>query len=123
MFPFLEIKHYRDFDKNILPKIDALAAEYNRTRSDVIRDILYARFGYISLPRSQDQVNEDRIEERQEEIKVKCRCIVVRVDREYRDMFFQFIVEQPGRLDRNYRRYLNQTFYHYFGMAAPTLLH
>jgi len=51
MFPFLEIKHYRDFDKNILPKIDALAAAQNRTRSDVIRDILYARFGYIPLSR------------------------------------------------------------------------
>src|SRR5665647_1690665 len=114
---------YRDFDKNILPKIDALAAEHNRTRSDVIRDILYARFGYISLPRSQDQVNEDRIEERQEEIKVKCRCIVVRVDREYRLMFFEFIIAQPGRLDRNYRRYLNQTLYHYFDMAVPRLLH
>jgi hypothetical protein len=123
MFPFLEIKHYRDFDKNILPKIDAIAAGQDKTRSDVIRDILYARFGYISLPRSQDQVNEYRIEERQEETRVKCRCIVVRVDKEYRDMFFQFIVEQPGRLDRNYRRYLNQTLYHYFDMAVPRLLH
>ena len=123
MFPYLEIKLYRDFEKNILPKIDALATEQNRTRSDMIRDILYARFGYISLPRSQDQVNEDHAAERQEGKSVQHRCIIIRVDREYRDMFFQFIVEQPGRLDRNYRRYLNQTFYHYFGMAAPTLLH
>ena len=67
MFPFLEIKHYRDFNKNILPKIDALAAEQNRTRSDVIRDILYARFGYIPVSRSQDKINEDHVEERQEE--------------------------------------------------------
>jgi hypothetical protein len=123
MFPFLEIKHYRDFNTNILPKIDALAAEQNRTRSDVIRDILYARFGYEPKPRSPEQVNEDHAAERQEEKKVKCRCIVVRVDKEYRLMFFQFIVEQPGRLDRNYRRYLNQTLYHYFDMAVPILLH
>ena len=123
MFPFLEIKHYRDFDKNILPKIDALAAEQNRTRSDVIRDILYARFGYISLPRSQDKTNEDHIIERQEERSVQHRCIIVRVDRKYRDMFFQFIVEQPGSLERNYRRYLNQCMHHYFDMAVPTLLH
>jgi len=123
MFPFLQIKHYRDFNKNILPKIDTLAAEQNRTRSDVIRDILYARFGYIPLPRSQDKINEDRVEEQQEGKSVHHRCIIVRVDREYRDMFFQFIVEQPGRLDRNYRRYLNQTLYHYFDMAVPRLLH
>jgi len=123
MFPFLEIKHYRDFDKNILPKIDALVAEQNRTRSDVIRDILYRRFGYIPLPRSPEQVSEDHAAERQEERSVQHRCIIVRVDKEYRWMFFQFIVEQPGRLDRSYRGYLNQILYHHFGMAAPTLLH
>jgi hypothetical protein len=123
MFPFLEIKHYRDFDKNILPKIDALATEQNRTRSDVIRDILYARFGYIPLSRSQDKINEDLIKERQEETKVKCRCIIVRVDGKYKDLFFKYILTQPGRLDRNYRRYLNQTLYHYFDMAVPRLLH
>jgi len=122
MFPFLQIKRCRDFNKNILPKIDTLAAEQNRTRSDVIRDILYARFGYIPLPRSQDKINEDRVEEQQEE-RVQHRCIIVRVDGEYRDTFFQFIVEQPGRLDRNYRSCLNQTLYHYFDMATPTLLH
>ena len=104
MFPFLEIKHYRDFNKNILPKIDALAAEQNRTRSDVIRDILYARFGYIPLPRSQDKINEDLIKERQEETIVQHRCIIVRVDKEYKDLFFKYILTQPGRLDRNYRR-------------------
>jgi len=123
MFPFLEIKHYRDFDKNILPKIDALAAAQNRTRSDVIRDILYARFGYIPLPRSQDKINEDHAAERQEETKVKCRCTIVRVDEEYKDLFFKYILTQPGRLDRNYRVYINQTLYHYFDMATPALLH
>jgi len=123
MFPFLEIKHYRDFDKNILPKIDALAAEQGKNRPDVIRDILYARFGYEPEPRSPEQVNEDHAAERQEERSVQHRCIIVRVDKEYRDMFFQFIVEQPGRLDRNYRKYLNQTLYHYFDMAVPRLLH
>jgi hypothetical protein len=61
MIPFLEIKRYRNFDRDILPKIDTLTAEQNRARSDVIRDILYARFGYIPLPRSQDQISEDRI--------------------------------------------------------------
>jgi predicted GTPase len=123
MFPFLEIKHYRDFDKNILPKIDALAEEHGKTRSDVIRDILYARFGYIPLPRSQDKINEDHIIERQEERSVQYRCIVVRVDKEYRLMFFEYIIAQPGRLDRSYRGYLNQTLYHYFDMAVPRLLH
>src|SRR5665647_35982 len=123
MFPFLEIKHCRDFNKNILPKIDAIAVAQNRTRPDVIRDILYARFGYEPEPRSQDKIVEDRIEERQEEIKVHHRCIIVRIDKEYRWMFFEYIIAQPGRLDRNYRGYLNQTLYHYFGMAAPKLLH
>ena len=114
---------YRDFDKNILPKIDALAAEHNRTRSDVIRDILYARFGYIPLPRSQDKIIEDHTAERQEGKSVQHRCIIVRVDGKYKDLFFEFILTQPGRLDRNYRRYLNQTLYHYFDMAVPILLH
>src|SRR5665647_878913 len=116
---FMQISRNKDFNTNILPKIDALAAEQGKTRSDIIRDILYRRFGYIPLPRSPDKINEDRVEERQEETKVQHRCIIVRVDKEYRDMFFQFIVEQPGRLDRNYRRYLNQTLYHYFDMAVP----
>ena len=123
MFPFLQIKRCRDFNKNILPKIDALAAEQNRTRSDVIRGILYARFGYISLPRSPDQVSEDHAAERQEGKSMQHRCIIVRVDKEYRLMFFEYIIAQPGRLDRNYRRYLNQCMYHYFDMAVPRLLH
>lgn len=123
MFPFLEIKHYRDFDKNILPKIDALAVEQGKTRSDIIRDILYARFDYEPEPLSQDNINEDRIEERHEERSVQHRCIIVRVDREYRLMFFEYIIAQPGRLDRNYRKYLNQCMYHYFDMVVPRLLH
>jgi hypothetical protein len=122
MFPFLEIKHYRDFDKNILPKIDAIAKEQGKTRSDVIRDILYARFGYEPEPRSPEQVSEDHAAERQEGKSMQHRCIIVRVDKEYRLMFFEYILTQPGRLDRNYRVYINQTLYHYFDMAVPTLL-
>ncbi|OEU41309.1 hypothetical protein BGV40_15610 [Methanosarcina sp. Ant1] len=80
---------------------------------------MYARFGYFPLPRSQDNINEDLIKERQEEEKVKCRCIVIRVDGKYKDLFFEYIIAQPGRLDRNYRRYLNQTLYHYFDMVVP----
>jgi predicted GTPase len=119
MFPFLQIKRYRDFNKNILPKIDALAAEQNRTRSDVIRDILYGRFGYIPLSRSPEQVNEDHAAERQEGKSLQHCCVIVRVDKEYKDMFFKYILTQPGGLERNYRRYLNQTLYHYFDMAVP----
>jgi len=120
---FVQISRNKDFNTNILPKIDALAAAQNRTRSDVIRDILYARFGYEPEPRSQDKINEDRIEERQEERSVQHRCIIVRVDGKYKDLFFKYILTQPGRLDRNYRGYINQTLYHYFGMAVPRLLH
>src|SRR5665647_726711 len=120
---FVQISRNKDFNANILPKIDALAEEQGKNRSDVIRDILYARFGYEPEPQSQDNINEDLIKERQEEEKVKCRCIIVRVDGEYKDLFFQFIVEQLGRLDRNYRSYLNQTLYHYFDIAVPRLLH
>jgi hypothetical protein len=120
---FVQISRNKDFNTNILPKIDALAAEQNRTRSDVIRDILYARFGYEPESQSPEQVNEDRIEERHEERSVQRRCIIVRVDKEYKDLFFEFILTQPGRLDRNYRSYINQTLYHYFGMAVPRLLH
>ena len=86
-------------------------------------DILYARFGYEPKPRSPEQVSEDHAVERQEETKVKCRCIVIRVDGEYKDLFFKYILTQPGRLDRNYRSCLNQTLYHYFDMATPALLH
>jgi hypothetical protein len=118
----VQISRNKDLNTNVLPKIDALAEEQGKTRSDVIRDILYARFGYEPEPRSPEQVSEDHAAERQEEKKVKYRCIVVRVDKEYRLMFFEFILTQPGRLDRNYRRYLNQTLYHYFDMAVPRLL-
>src|SRR5674536_177012 len=77
---FVQISRNKNFNTNILPKIDALAEEQGKNRSDVIRDILYARFGYEPEPRSQDNINEDLIKERQEEEKVKCRCIIVRVD-------------------------------------------
>ena len=116
---FVQISRNKDFNTTILPKIDALAEEQGKNRSDVIRDILYARFGYIPLPRSQDKIIEDLIKERQEETKVKCRCIVIKVDGKYKDLFFKYILTQPGRLDRNYRGYINQTLYHYFDMAVP----
>src|SRR5665647_2548182 len=120
---FVQISRNKDFNTSILPKIDAIAEEQGKTRSDVIRDILYSRFDYTPLPRSQDKINEDRIEERQEEQSLQHRCIIVRVDGKYKDLFFKYILTQPGRLDRNYRRYINQTLYHHFGMAAPTLPH
>jgi hypothetical protein len=119
---FMQISRNKDFNTNILPKIDALAAEQGKNRPDVIRDILYARFGYIPLSRSQDKINEDHAAERQEGKSVQHRCIIVRVDKEYRLMFFEYILTQPGRLDRNYRVYINQILYHYFGMAVPRLL-
>jgi hypothetical protein len=120
---FVQISRNKDLNTNILPKIDALAAAQNRTRSDVIRNILYARFGYEPEPRSQDKINGDHAAEIQEEMKVQRRCIIIRVDKEYRLMFFEFVLTQPGRLDRNYRRYLNQILYHYFDMAVPRLLY
>jgi hypothetical protein len=86
----------------VLPKIDALAAKQNRTRSDVIRDILHARFCYNPEPRSQDQVNEDNIEEYQKETNAEYPCIEVRVDAEFRWKFFGYLISQPGRLDRKY---------------------
>jgi hypothetical protein len=120
---FLQIKRYRDFDRDVLPKIDVLAAEQNITRSDIIRDILYSKFDYIPLLRAPEQVNEDHIEERQEENKIEYPCIEVRVDTEFRWMFFGYLISQPGRLDSKYRRFLNQTLYNYFGIEAPKLLH
>ena len=122
MTPFLEIKRYRDFDRDVLPKIDALAAEQNRTRPDIIRAILYAKFDYKPEPKSQDQINEDHIEEQQQETKVEYPCIEVRVDVEFRWMFFGYLLSQPGSLISKYRKYLNQTLYDYFGMEAPKLL-
>jgi len=122
MIPSLQIKRYKDFEKNILPKIDSLAAEQNRTRSDIIRDILYAKFGYEPMPRSQDQVNEDHIEERKEETNFKYRCIIVRVDKEYREIFFKYLISLSGSLNQKYRRTLNQSLYDYFGVEAPKYL-
>jgi hypothetical protein len=52
MTVFLEIKHDKDFNDNILPKIDALAAEQNKTRNDVISDILYPSSDYKPRRRS-----------------------------------------------------------------------
>lgn len=68
MIPYLEFKRYKGFEKDILPKIDAIVAEQNRIRSDVIRDILYTKFSYKPKPRSYDQINEDLIEEKKEEV-------------------------------------------------------
>jgi hypothetical protein len=44
MTVFLKIKCGKEFNDNILPKIDELAAEQNIT--DIIRDILYASASY-----------------------------------------------------------------------------
>ena len=77
MAPFLRIKRDKDFNKDILPRIDALAAEKGRTRSDIIRDILYTRFGYEPMARSQKQIDKDHIEEKQREKESNYRYILV----------------------------------------------
>jgi hypothetical protein len=63
----LEIKRDKDFDRNLLPKINALAAKQNKTRSDISRDILCSRSDYEPEPRSPAMVNKDRIIEQQVE--------------------------------------------------------
>jgi hypothetical protein len=69
-----------------------------------------------------DQINEDLIEEKKEEVELKYKCIVVRVDKEYRWVFFKYLISLPGRLDHNYRRTLNQTLYDYFKIETPKYL-
>jgi hypothetical protein len=119
MTGFLQIKRDKDFYNNILPKIDALAAEQNRTRSDIIRDILYSRSGYEPKPRSHEKVNEDHVKERQAVKELNYRFIVVTVNNNYRDSFYEYLITLTGRLDSNYNTYMNQTLYHYFGMEVP----
>jgi hypothetical protein len=119
MTGILQIKRDKDFNKNILPKIDALAAEQNKTRTDVIRDILYARSRYEPKPCSPEKVNEDHIKERQAEKELSYRFIVVTVDNNYRDSFYEYLITLTGRLDNNYNSYINQTLCHYFGMEVP----
>ena len=87
MTGLLEIKRDKDFIKNILPKIDALAAEQNKTRTDVIRDILYASSNYKPRPRSPEKVNKVHIEEQQDERSMQKRRILVAVDMVYRMRF------------------------------------
>ncbi|MGB9927241.1 MAG: hypothetical protein ACPK85_02400 [Methanosarcina sp.] len=41
--PFLRIKRSKYFNKDILPRVEAPATEQERNRSDIIRDILYAK--------------------------------------------------------------------------------
>ena len=118
MTGLIEIKLNKDFIKNILPKIDALAAEQNKTRNDVIRDILYSSSNYKPRPRSPEKVNKVHIEDNYERSMQK-RRILVAVDTVYMDAFYQYILTLPGRFERNRNSYLHQILYHYFGMEVP----
>lgn len=117
MTGLIEIKLNQDFNDNILPKIDALAAEQNKKRNDVIRDILYASSNYKPRPRSPENANKVLIE--QYERPIQKRRILVAVDMVYMEAFFQYILTLPGRSYWNRNSYLHQILYHYFGMEAP----
>ena len=117
--PFLKIKRDNDFNKDILPKIDALAAEQGRIRSDVIRDILYAKFDYEPIAKSQKQINKDHTEERQRERELNYQYIAFRVDKRYLYMFYLNMVAYPGRLDKNCDSFFYQALYEYFVMLVP----
>jgi hypothetical protein len=116
MTGLIEIKLNQDFNDNILPKIDALAAEQNKTRNDVIRDILYASSNYKPRPRSPENANKVLIE--QYERPMQKRRIWVAVDTVYLDAFYQYVLTLPG-MERNYNSYLHQILYHHFGMEVP----
>ena len=116
MTGLIEIKLNQDFNDNILPKIDALAAEKNKKRNDVIRDILYASSNYKPRPRSPENANKVLIE--QYELPIQKRRILIAVDTVYLYAFYQYILTLPG-LERNRNSYLHQILYHYFGMEAP----
>jgi hypothetical protein len=111
----LEIKRNKDFDENIIPKIDALAAEQNKTRIDVIRDILYASSNYKPKKLSPENANETFVEQCERSLK---RRIRVAVDMVYLDAFYGYLFTLPG-MERNYNSYLHQVLYHYFGMEVP----
>ena len=85
MTGLIEIKCDKDFNTNILPKIDALAAEQNKTRNDVIRDILYSSSNYKPKQPSPEKVNKVHIEQYERSMK---RRIWVTVDMVYLDAFY-----------------------------------
>jgi hypothetical protein len=119
MTVFLEIRRDNDFNENILPKIDALAAEQNKTITDVIRDILYASSSYKPMPCSRENANKIHIEEQKDDRSMKRRRILVAVDMVYYYAFYLYIITLPGRLERNCNSYLRQVLYLYFGMEVP----
>jgi len=116
MTGLIEIKLNQDFNDNILPKIDALAAEQNKKRNDVIRDILYVSSNYKPRPRSPENANKVHIKQYERSMK---RRIWVAVDMVYLDAFYGYILTLPGRSYWNRNSYLHQILYHYFGMEVP----
>lgn len=119
MSPFLQINRFKDFNKDILPQIETFAIEQSKSRSDVIRNILYTKFDYEPKARLQDLINKDYIEEKQKEKELNYCYIVIKVDNAYRDMFYTNMIAYPGNLGRNCNCYFNQALYEYLGLEVP----
>lgn len=107
----LTIPRTNYFDKNILPKIDALTSANSCTRSDVLRDIFYSSFKYSPSPRSKEQIEADcEIEISTERKRGKDKCIAVSIDSQFQDILMYYWVARPG----TYHQAINHILSNYF---------
>jgi hypothetical protein len=119
----------RPFKNNILPLIDRKAATENKTRADVIRDILYSHYDYHPEVRSSDQLEQDYNTEATHnhdgyycDVSSKTPSLFVCVDSEFQDLFIVDCSKYTGGQKNPVIRYWTHSrdiLIDYFRKAVP----
>lgn len=90
----MELDLSKSIRQDLLPYIDRLAVN-DKTRNDVVRDILYGEFGYTPKPRSDLQRQIDRTTEQREEKRIHNKSIVIICEKKFIAIFFRYAANQP----------------------------
>jgi hypothetical protein len=125
----------KPFNANILPLIDEEASRKEKTRADIIREIIYSYYHWTPAKRSQEQLEYDFNIEQQKnrdgytaDMIAGVPCLWVSVDREFLDLFMLDVINQypndDEEIEKQYwktsRKILQQHFYHEAARACTT---
>lgn len=94
----------KSFKSSILPLIDCKASQENKTRADIIRDIMYLHYDYYPEVRTYSQLEYDYNIEAQYnhdgyygDVSTRTPSLYVCVDRDFLDVYLSDAADKKGK--------------------------
>lgn len=120
----------RTFKGSILPHIDLEARKQGKRRADVMREILYSKFGYQPQERSEEQLTYDRRVEDQYNTEgyradtlARTPSLWICVDRDFLDIFMESMIskttDDDAKLEKTYWKESRDIIQEHFFPVSP----